>query len=87
MKCICPMPCNLYGTNDNFDKNNSHVLAALVRRFVDAVEESKDCEMLWGTGEAMREFLHVDDAADAFYYLRNGIQVSCQCRFRERYIN
>ena len=69
IKCICPMPCNLYGTNDNFDKNNSHVLAALVRRFVDAVEESKDCEMLWGTGEAMREFLHVDDAADAFLLL------------------
>ena len=69
MKCICPMPCNLYGTNDNFDKNNSHVLAALVRRFVDAVEESKDCEMLWGTGEAMREFLHVDDAAEAFLLL------------------
>ncbi len=69
IKCICPMPCNLYGTNDNFDKNNSHVLAALVRRFVDAVEESKDCEMLWGTGDAMREFLHVDDAADAFLLL------------------
>lgn len=69
MQCICPMPCNLYGTNDNFDKNNSHVLAALVRRFVDAVEESRDCEMLWGTGEAMREFLHVDDAADAFLLL------------------
>lgn len=69
IKCICPMPCNLYGTNDNFDKNNSHVLAALVRRFVDAVEEFKDCEMLWGTGEAMREFLHVDDAADAFLLL------------------
>ena len=69
IRCICPMPCNLYGTNDNFDKNNSHVLAALVRRFVDAVEESKDCEMLWGTGEAMREFLHVDDAADAFLLL------------------
>ena len=69
MKCICPMPCNLYGTNDNFDKDSSHVLAALVRRFVDAAEESKESEMLWGTGEAMREFLHVDDAADAFLLL------------------
>jgi GDP-L-fucose synthase len=69
MKCICPMPCNLYGPNDNFDKNNSHVLSGLVRRFVDAVDENRDNEKLWGTGKAKREFLHVDDAADAFLLL------------------
>ena len=62
------MPCNLYGPNDNFDKNNSHVLSALIRRFVDAVDE-KNNEKLWGTGKAKREFLHVDDAADAFLFL------------------
>ena len=69
MRCICPMPCNLYGPNDNFDKNNSHVLSALIRRFVDAVDEKKNNEKLWGTGKAKREFLHVDDAADAFLFL------------------
>ena len=69
MKCICPMPCNLYGKKDNFDKNNSHVLSALIKRFVDAADEKKDTEILWGTGSPRREFLNVDDAADAFLLL------------------
>jgi len=69
MKCICPMPCNLYGENDNFDKNNSHVLSALIRRFVDAADKKKDNEILWGTGSPRREFLNVDDAANAFLLL------------------
>ena len=63
------MPCNLYGNNDNFDKNNSHVLSALIRRFVDAADENKDNEILWGTGAPRREFLNVDDAANAFLLL------------------
>ncbi len=69
MQSICPIPCNLYGQNDNFDKDNSHVLSALVRRFVDAADKKKDNEILWGTGSPRREFLNVDDAANAFLLL------------------
>jgi len=69
MQSICPIPCNLYGQNDNYDKENSHVLSALVRRFVDAAEEKKDNEILWGTGSPRREFLNVEDAANAFLLL------------------
>ena len=63
------MPCNLYGTNDCFDLENSHVLSALVKRFVDATYSKIEKVELWGTGSAKREFLHVDDAADAFLML------------------
>ena len=69
MQSICPIPCNLYGKNDNFDKDNSHVLSALIRRFVDAADKRKDNEILWGTGSPRREFLNVDDAANAFLLL------------------
>lgn len=68
-RCVCPMPCNLYGTNDNFDLNSSHVLAALVRRFVDAQESGLSEVVLWGSGVARREFMHVDDAARAAIFL------------------
>ncbi|MCK4981730.1 MAG: GDP-L-fucose synthase, partial [Victivallaceae bacterium] len=66
---ISLMPCNLYGTNDHFDYNNSHVLSALVRRFCDAIDEGVKSVTCWGTGIARREFLHVDDMADAAYFL------------------
>ena len=66
---ICPMPCNLYGPNDSFDPENSHVLSALIKKFVDAVDEDKKEVVLWGTGIARREFLHVDDAAKACLFL------------------
>ncbi len=69
IKFVCPMPCNLYGTNDCFDLENSHVLSALVKRFVDATYSKIEKVELWGTGSAKREFLHVDDAADAFLML------------------
>lgn len=69
MKVICPMPCNLYGTNDNFDLEHAHVLSSLVRRFSDAVSEARTDLTLWGTGVARREFLHVDDLADAVLLL------------------
>lgn len=62
---ISLMPCNLYGTNDNYDPNSSHVFPALVRRFVLAAQENKTEETLWGTGRPLREFLHVDDLAAA----------------------
>lgn len=69
LKSICPMPCNLYGPNDSFDLNNSHVLSALVKKFVDAVDEKKEEVVLWGTGIARREFMHVDDLARALLFL------------------
>jgi GDP-L-fucose synthase len=69
---ISLMPCNLYGTNDHFDYETSHVLSALVRRFCDAIDERAESVTCWGTGVARREFLHVDDMADAAYFLMNN---------------
>lgn len=63
------MPCNLYGPGDSFDPLHSHVMAALVRRFVDAAEGGDEAITLWGTGRARREFLHVDDMAEAVMIL------------------
>jgi GDP-L-fucose synthase len=66
---ISAMPTNLYGTNDNFDLNASHVLPAMIRKFHDAKEEGRSDVTLWGTGTPRREFLHVDDLADACVFL------------------
>ncbi len=66
---ISAMPTNLYGPGDNFDLETSHVLPALIRRFHDAKVASARSVTLWGTGEALREFLFVDDAADASIFL------------------
>lgn len=63
LQSVCPMPPNLYGPNDNFDPKNSHVLAALVRKFVTAKDAGSKVETMWGTGTAKREFMHVDDLA------------------------
>lgn len=63
MRVVCPMPCNLYGTNDSFDPQNSHVLSALVKKFCDAADSGETSVTVWGSGTARREFLHVDDAA------------------------
>ncbi len=65
---ISVMPCNLYGTNDSFDLNTSHVISALVKKFVDAADSGSDHVEVWGTGVARREFLHVDDAADGILF-------------------
>jgi GDP-L-fucose synthase len=66
---ISAMPTNLYGPEDNFDLSSSHVLPALIRKFHDAKQSGgKDVE-IWGTGSPMREFLHVDDLADACVFL------------------
>ena len=69
---ISVMPTNLYGPNDNFDLQNSHVLPALIRKFVDAKENNHPSVILWGSGKPRREFLYVDDMADACIYLMNN---------------
>lgn len=61
---VTVVPCNLYGTNDHFDFESAHVLSALVRRFVDAREAGHSSVVVWGSGQARREFMHVDDAAE-----------------------
>jgi GDP-L-fucose synthase len=71
---ISLMPCNLYGTNDNFNPEHSHVLSSLVRKFVDAVNQQNHDVEIWGSGIARREFMHVDDIAEAvLYFLSNPI--------------
>jgi GDP-L-fucose synthase len=66
---ISVMPTNLYGPNDNYDLENSHVLPALVRKFHTAKKENASSVVMWGTGTPKREFMHVDDLADACYFL------------------
>lgn len=69
---ISVMPTNLYGPNDNYDLKNSHVLPAMIRKFHEAKSKEDSFVEIWGTGKPMREFLHVDDLADAcFYLMRN----------------
>jgi len=69
---IAAMPTNLYGPGDNFDLQNSHVLPALMRKFHEAKVGKRACVPLWGTGAPKREFLHVDDLADACLYLMSN---------------
>ena len=69
---ISVMPTNLYGQNDNYDLNNSHVLPALIRKFHQAKEGGLESVEIWGTGTPMREFLYVDDLADACVFLMNN---------------
>ena len=66
---VCVMPTNLYGPNDNFDLETSHVLAALLRKAHEAKRGRAEKLVVWGSGAPMREFLHVDDMADACFYL------------------
>jgi GDP-L-fucose synthase len=66
---ICAMPTNLYGPGDNFDLAGSHVLPALIRKFSEAVKSAAAEVEIWGTGQPRREFLHVDDLADACVFL------------------
>ncbi len=67
------MPTNLYGPNDNFDLKTSHVLPALIRKIHEAKVNDKEYVEVWGTGKPKREFLYVEDLADAIYYLMNSI--------------
>lgn len=66
---ISVMPTNLYGPNDNYDLNNSHVLPALIRKAHEAKERGDDSLVVWGTGSPLREFLYADDLADACVFL------------------
>jgi GDP-L-fucose synthase len=66
---ISAMPTNLYGPNDNYHPQNSHVIPGLIRKFHEAKEQNKPSVEIWGTGTPRREFLYVDDLADACYYL------------------
>ncbi len=69
---ISVMPCNLYGIGDNFHPENSHVLPGMIRRFNEAKEKNLPTVTCWGDGSPLREFLHVDDLADACLYLMNN---------------
>jgi GDP-L-fucose synthase len=69
---ISLMPTNLYGENDNFDLQSSHVLPAMIRKFDDAIKNNLDEVVLWGTGSPKREFLYVDDLANACVFLMNN---------------
>jgi GDP-L-fucose synthase len=66
---ISIMPTNLYGTNDNYDLENSHVLPALLRKFIEAKKNNDKYVTIWGTGTPRREFLHVDDLAEACFFV------------------
>lgn len=66
---ISAMPTNLYGPNDNYDLKKSHVLPALLRKFITAKRENAPFVEMWGTGTPLREFLHVDDLAEACFFL------------------
>ena len=69
---ISAMPTNLYGPNDNYDLKNSHVLPALIRKFHEAKVENKPHVEIWGDGSPLREFMHVDDLADACLFLMDS---------------
>jgi GDP-L-fucose synthase len=71
---ISVMPTNLYGPNDNYDLEKSHVLPALIRKFHTANKNKESSVMMWGTGTPKREFLHADDLADACYYLMQNYE-------------
>jgi len=70
------MPTNLYGPNDNYDLNTSHVLPALIRKFHEGKVNHTELVEVWGTGKPLREFLYVDDLADAIYFLMNQIEAA-----------
>lgn len=79
---LCAMPTNLYGPGDNFDRETSHVLPAMLRKFHEA-RLSHIPVVLWGTGAARREFLHVDDMADACLHLMSAQRASLQWLFND----
>jgi GDP-L-fucose synthase len=73
---ISVIPTNLYGPNDNYDLNNSHVLPALLRKFITAKKNEESSVKIWGTGSPIREFMHVDDLAAACLFLMENFSES-----------
>ncbi len=73
---ISAMPTNLYGPNDSYDVNKSHVLPALLRKFIVAKENGEDEVVVWGSGIPKREFLHVDDMSEACFFMMKNVSVS-----------
>ncbi len=73
---ISAMPTNLYGPNDNYDLNNSHVIPALIRKFHEATVNNSPTVEVWGSGKPLREFMHVDDLADASLFLMQNYNYS-----------
>jgi GDP-L-fucose synthase len=73
---ISAMPTNLYGTNDNYHPENAHVLPALIRRIILAKKNNDPSVVIWGTGTPRREFMHVDDLADACFFLLKNYNVA-----------
>ena len=74
---ISIQPCNLYGENDNYDLKSSHVIPALIRKFYEAKINKKSKVIIWGSGKNKREFMHVNDLADAiFFLLKKNTKVS-----------
>ena len=71
---ISAMPTNLYGPNDNYNLQNSHVIPALIRKIIDAKDNNLATVEIWGTGTPLREFLHVDDLADACFFLMHNYE-------------
>ena len=71
---ISAMPTNLYGPNDNFNLETSHVLPALIRKFHEAKVEGKESVTIWGTGKALREFMYVEDLANAIVFMMENIE-------------
>jgi GDP-L-fucose synthase len=70
------LPVNLYGPGDNFDPESSHVIPALIKKFLDAIDRGDDTVEIWGTGRATREFLYVDDAAEGIVLATERLETS-----------
>jgi GDP-L-fucose synthase len=81
------MPTNLYGPGDNFDLSTSHVIPALIRKFDNAMRSHSHHVELWGTGSARREFMHVDDCADAIAFLMENVEAEDMAKIGTSHIN
>ena len=75
LKSVCPVLCNVYGTEQRFDLEKSHVVSALVRRYCDAVDQRRFETVLWGTGTPRREFIHVDDAVRGLFMVMERVEL------------
>ena len=74
MDLVCLMPTNVYGINDNFDKNSSHVVPGMIAKFIEGRRKNKKKIELWGTGKPIREFIFEDDLAEAIYFILTSTQ-------------